>query len=93
MTECEYPIWLYHPTKAAFICPSQEFLDSLPDAKEYEKEPFTGERAITAKKKECPNCKKLGLEVVDLKLEVERLRAALEIATPKADKRFKSNKG
>ena len=90
MTESEFPIWLYHPVKGGFICPSQEFWNSLPDAKDYEREPFTGERVVVAKKKECLKCSKLGLEVVGLKLEVERLRVALEMASPKVDKRFKN---
>ena len=42
----DFPRWMHHPGGNSFICPSQEFLDSLVDKDEWETEPFTGPRAI-----------------------------------------------
>ena len=41
-----YPKHLYHPDGRSFMCPSQEFQNSLEDGKEFEDMPFTGERKI-----------------------------------------------
>jgi len=92
----KFPKWLYHPEKDGFICPSEEFLNTLDDANEWEELPFTGDRAVV-KKKKCHNCTQLKLDItnlniekeqleadiVDLKQEVERLRIALKMAESK----------
>lgn len=78
MTESEFPRFMYHREKGAFLCPSLEFLNSLTDVSEYEELPFTGPRSA-APKKVCQACQKLKLELIDVKLEVERLRLALTI--------------
>lgn len=64
----DFPRWMHHPGGNSFICPSQEFLDSLVDKDEWETEPFTGPRAIV--KEKCASCWKLRQEIVALKLQV-----------------------
>lgn len=66
-----FPCWVYHRTKPEFICPSQEFLDTLKDAKEYEFEPFTGPRKYI--KPDCLKCEALKAERTELKKQVEKL--------------------
>ena len=82
----KYPCFLYHPTKPAFICPSEEFLLSLSDHEEYEYEPFTGPRTITKTSKPCGECLKLKIKITkleeekeNLKSEVDRLRIAVKM--------------
>ncbi|MCI4436726.1 MAG: hypothetical protein JHC33_07975 [Ignisphaera sp.] len=83
----DYPKFQYHPVKGGFICPSQEFLNTLTDASEYEDEPFTGPRANPKPKPKpvepCKTCLSLEADNIDLKLEVERLRIALKMAENK----------
>jgi hypothetical protein len=90
MSETKFPCFVYHPTKPAFICPSQDFLDTLVDGNEYEFEPFTGPRKPVKEAKKCATCLDLKLKVneyelqnEELKLEVDRLRAALKITEGK----------
>ena len=62
----DFPRWFYHPKGLAFICPSEEFLNSLKDKDEWEDAPFTGPRAIV--KHKCEACFKAAQEIVKLKL-------------------------
>lgn len=78
MSEIKFPCFVYHRTKPAFICPSQEFLNSLTDAKEYEFEPFTGPRKPEEAKKLCKECLKHKLRISDLEIEAEELRSESE---------------
>lgn len=72
-----FPKRLYHPTKPDFLCPSQEFLDSLDDGSEYEVIPFTGPRALSNAKKQAPcvACAQYKLQIVELELELEQAKA------------------
>ena len=78
-----YPRFLYHRTKPAFICPSEEFKNSLDDGDEYSFVQFEKEVEETT----CKHCKvhKKSIEILEAKLadsemEVKRVRAALDIA-------------
>lgn len=80
----DFPKWQYHPTKGEFICPSEDFLKTLDNWQEYEDLPFTGDRKIESKASKCFSCtlllgknKKLKLDVVDLKLEIEELKSTI----------------
>lgn len=85
----DYPRWKHHRTKTGFLCPSEDFFNSIKDKDEYEDEPFTGPRAVkpaVKQKEQCKECLSLAADNVDLKLEVERLRIALKMAETKAQK-------
>jgi len=40
------PVWMYHKDGRAYLCNDLDFHATLPDADEWENEPFTGDRKI-----------------------------------------------
>ena len=86
-----FPCHVYHPTdpNKSFLCPSQDFLDTIPFKDELEFHPFTGPRAASEKEKVCEKCsaqrrvfdKKLAeykAMITEQKMEINRLKIYIE---------------
>ena len=86
----DFPKRLYHPDGHSFVCPDQEFLDTLDNGKDFEELPFTGPRVPDKSPKTgpCKACTAYKLQIVELELELEGLRVnSKPMAAPKTGRK------
>lgn len=71
----DFPRFLYRSNGESFICPSQEFWDSMTEKDEWGTEPYTGERTalLDQNRKGCRKCEALRKEITLLKLRINEL--------------------
>jgi hypothetical protein len=76
-----FPCFLHRSDGESFLCPNQEFLDSLRDKERWTTEPYTGPRAVLLdqnRAKECKKCALLKEEIIKLKLRINELEQETE---------------
>jgi len=79
-----FPKFLYRSNGESFMCPSQEFWDSMPQKAEWVEDPFIGERVklLDQNRKGCRKCEELRKEVTALKLQIVELKLKAEGSAP-----------
>jgi len=72
----DFPHYLYRSSGDNFLCPSQEFLDSLKDRAEWHEEPFNGDRTalLDVNRKGCRKCEAYREEITLLRLKINELQ-------------------
>ena len=80
----DFPRFLYRSNGENFLCPSQEFLDSMAEKDEWVPEPFTGPRTalLDQNRKGCRSCEALRKEITALKVQIIDLKLKAEGSKP-----------
>lgn len=69
----DFPAFLYRSDGDSFLCPDEEFYDSLTDQADWGPDPYTGDRTVLldANQPACANCRRLMALVAQLQAQLQ----------------------